>query len=58
MEKKQKVIMSVINDLSGDQRIHRIATALTEADFEVLVVGKKITQFYSALRIETTKPIA
>ena len=34
--------MSVINDLSGDQRIHRIASALVEGGFEVLVVGRKL----------------
>ncbi|MCB0836537.1 MAG: glycosyltransferase [Bacteroidetes bacterium] len=39
---KQKVIISVINDLSGDQRIHRIASTLAEAGYEVLVVGRKL----------------
>lgn len=37
---EKKIIIAVINDLSGDQRIHRIATTLAENGFEVRVVGR------------------
>lgn len=40
----KKVILSVINDISTDQRIHRIATALHEAGYEVLIVGRKLPE--------------
>ena len=36
----QRVILAVINDLVGDQRIHRIATTLAEAGYSVTVVGR------------------
>lgn len=39
---RKRVILSVINDLSGDQRIHRIASSLVESAYEVLVVGRKL----------------
>lgn len=35
-----RIVISVINDLSGDQRIHRIASTLKTAGYEVLVVGR------------------
>ncbi|MEZ4829996.1 MAG: glycosyltransferase [Bacteroidia bacterium] len=38
----KKVIIAVINDISGDQRIHRIASTLAERDFSVLVIGRKL----------------
>ncbi|MEZ4687040.1 MAG: glycosyltransferase [Bacteroidia bacterium] len=37
---KPPVILAVTNDLSGDQRLHRIASALHGAGHEVLVVGR------------------
>ncbi|MFQ3574830.1 MAG: glycosyltransferase family 4 protein [Cytophagales bacterium] len=39
--KKKKVILPVINDLTIDQRMHKICTSLTEMGFEVLLVGAK-----------------
>jgi glycosyltransferase involved in cell wall biosynthesis len=40
--RKTRVHISVINDLTGDQRIHRIATTLSEAGFEVTVLGRQL----------------
>ena len=37
----KRVIISVTNDLSFDQRIHRVAQTLHEAGWEVLLVGRK-----------------
>ncbi len=36
----QQIILAVINDLAGDQRIHRIASTLARAGYEVMVVGR------------------
>ena len=37
-----QIILAVTNDLSGDQRLHRIATALTDAGHRVTVVGRRL----------------
>lgn len=34
------IILAVINDLAGDQRIHRIASTLSGAGYQVTVVGR------------------
>lgn len=39
---QKRISISVINDLAGDQRIHRIATTLQEAGFQVRVIGRKL----------------
>lgn len=37
----QKVILAVSNDITTDQRLHKVCTTLKNAGFEVLLVGRK-----------------
>ena len=39
---KKRVFISVISDLVTDQRVRRAATALNEAGYEVVVVGRQL----------------
>lgn len=39
--KKQRVLISVSNDLVTDNRVHKVATSLQNNGFEVLLIGRK-----------------
>lgn len=42
MDGKKRVILLVSNDLSCDNRVHRMAMTLHNANYDVLVVGRKL----------------
>lgn len=39
-DKKKKIILAVSNDLVSDNRVHKVASTLVEANFEVCVYGR------------------
>ncbi|PLX25111.1 MAG: glycosyl transferase group 1 [Salinivirgaceae bacterium] len=52
----KRVILCVTNDLSTDQRVHKIATTLSKKlEYEVLLVGRKLKQSPLIKRDYTTK---
>jgi glycosyltransferase involved in cell wall biosynthesis len=40
----KKIIFTVVNDLTYDQRMIRICTSLVEAEYEVLLVGRQLSE--------------
>lgn len=50
----QKVILSVINDLSTDNRVHKVATTLINNNYEVTLVGRKLPNSFDLERNYTT----
>ena len=40
MGRKKNIIVSVTNDLSFDQRVHKVCTSLHNAGYDVLLVGR------------------
>lgn len=41
MEKARKVYLSVTNDLSTDQRVHKVCSSLTQSNYEVVLIGRQ-----------------
>lgn len=52
---KQKIIVSVTNDLTTDQRVAKICNTLIELNFEVTLVGRKLSNSQPIKRNYTTK---
>lgn len=52
---KQKIIVSVTNDLTTDQRVAKICNTLIELNFEVILVGRKLANSQPIKRTYTTK---
>lgn len=52
---KQKIIVSVTNDLTTDQRVAKICNTLTELNIEVVLVGRKLPDSQAIKRNYTTK---
>lgn len=39
----QRVVVSVTNDLVTDQRVHKVCTTLSTMDFDVVLIGRKLS---------------
>jgi len=55
-EKEQplkKIIVSVTNDLTGDQRVHRVCLTLTGMGFQVLLIGKD-----GGVKLRSSEPVS
>jgi glycosyltransferase involved in cell wall biosynthesis len=52
---KQKIIVSVTNDLSTDQRVDKICNTLLELNFDVLLVGRILPNSISVKRTYSTR---
>ena len=52
---KQKIIVSVTNDLSTDQRVDKICNTLLELNFEVILVGRMLSRSKPVKRSFKTK---
>ncbi|HKJ05832.1 MAG TPA: hypothetical protein VJ970_00040, partial [Flavobacteriaceae bacterium] len=51
----KKVVVSVTNDLSSDQRVHKICTSLNNNNFDVLLIGRKLRNSKAISRKYKTK---
>lgn len=51
----RKIIVAVTNDLSTDQRVHRVCTSLLNLNYDVLLVGRKLNNSLAINRLYKTK---
>lgn len=51
----KRIIISVTSDLCTDQRVHKVATTLSDMGFDVLVVGRRLNDSFSVNRDYKTK---
>lgn len=51
----KRIIVSVTNDLTTDQRVHRVCTTLINLNFDVLLVGRKLNNSLPINRLYKTK---
>ncbi|MDL2227735.1 glycosyltransferase [Odoribacter sp. OttesenSCG-928-L07] len=51
-QKKKRVVISVINDLVTDQRVHKVATSLHNNGFDVLLIGRIMQYTYAPVKRE------
>ncbi len=52
---KKRVVVSVINDLVSDNRVHKVATSLLNNNYDVLVIGRKLKTSQELTREYKTK---
>lgn len=55
MTKPKKIIVSVTTDLVSDQRVHKVCSSLHSAGYEVLLVGRVLTENQVSKRSYKTK---
>ena len=48
--KQRRIILSVTNDLVTDQRVHRSCTALCEAGYDVMLIGRRLPESVAVQR--------
>jgi len=53
--KKQKIVISVTNDLVADNRVHKVASSLMQFNYDVLLVGRKLKHSLPVNRDYKTK---
>ncbi|MDO9262157.1 MAG: glycosyltransferase [Flavobacteriaceae bacterium] len=51
----KKIIVSVTNDLTTDQRVHRVCATLSDLNYDVLLVGRKLNNSFPLTRTYQTK---
>lgn len=51
----KKIIVSVTNDLTTDQRVHRVCSTLLKLNYDVLLVGRNLNNSFPINRLYKTK---